>query len=73
MEPTPTLNLLHMIQEGWLATYPLILLSIVSLTVIAERLWTFRGLVRQTRGTSRPTACQALGSALNSNRTYSAV
>jgi biopolymer transport protein ExbB/TolQ len=53
VEPTPTLNLLHMIQEGWLATYPLILLSIVSLTVIAERLWTFRGLVRQTASLTR--------------------
>jgi biopolymer transport protein ExbB len=45
--------MLHMIQEGWLATYPLILLSIVSLTVIVERLWAFRGLVGQAAGLTR--------------------
>lgn len=53
MEPTPTLNMLHMIQTGWLATYPLILLSIMSLTVIVERLWSFRGLVGQTASLTR--------------------
>ena len=53
MEPTPSLSMLHMIQTGWLATYPLILLSIVSVTVIAERLWTFRGLVGKTASLTR--------------------
>ena len=37
MEPTTNLSMLTMIQQGWLATYPLIFMSIVSLTVIAER------------------------------------
>jgi biopolymer transport protein ExbB len=37
-----------MIQQGWLATYPLILMSVVSITVIAERLWSFRNLVSGT-------------------------
>ena len=53
MEPTPSLSMLHMVQEGWLATYPLILLSIVSLTVIAERLWSLLGLVGQTARLTR--------------------
>ncbi len=53
MEPTPSLSMLHMIQEGWLATYPLIFMSVVSLTVIAERLWTFRNLVGQTADLAR--------------------
>jgi biopolymer transport protein ExbB/TolQ len=45
--------MLHMIHEGWLATYPLIFMSVVSLTVIAERLWTFRNLVGQTAKLAR--------------------
>jgi biopolymer transport protein ExbB len=49
----PDLSLLRMIQQGWLATYPLILFSIVSLTVIAERLWSFRKLVGDTAGLTR--------------------
>ena len=53
MESTPSLSMLHMVQEGWLATYPLILLSIVSLTVIAERLWSLRGVIGQTAKLTR--------------------
>jgi biopolymer transport protein ExbB len=45
--------MLQMIQQGWLATYPLLLLSVVSLTVIAERLWSFRGLVGRTANLTR--------------------
>jgi biopolymer transport protein ExbB/TolQ len=45
--------MLSMIQQGWLATYPLIFMSIVSLTVIAERLWSFRNLVGQTADLTR--------------------
>jgi biopolymer transport protein ExbB len=43
-----SLNMLQMIQQGWMATYPLILMSIISLTVIAERLWAYRGMIGQT-------------------------
>ena len=50
---TPTINILDMIQQGWLATYPLILFSIVSLTVIAERLWAFRGVTARTAELTR--------------------
>lgn len=53
MEPTANLSMLTMIQQGWLATYPLIFMSIVSLTVIAERLWSFRGLVGKTAELTR--------------------
>jgi len=45
LEPTSNLNMLAMIQQGWLATYPLIFMSIVSVTVITERLWSFRSLI----------------------------
>ena len=53
MEPTANLNILTMIQQGWLATWPLILMSIVSLTVIAERLWALRNIVGQTAQLTR--------------------
>ncbi|MCC6763982.1 MAG: MotA/TolQ/ExbB proton channel family protein [Deltaproteobacteria bacterium] len=45
--------MLAMIQQGWLATYPLIVMSIVSVTVIAERLWSFRNLVGETAELTR--------------------
>jgi len=53
VEATSNLNMLTMIQQGWLATYPLILMSIVSLTVIAERLFSFRNLIGQTADLTR--------------------
>ena len=53
MEATSNLNMLTMIQQGWLATYPLIFMSIVSLTVIAERLFSFRNLIGQTADLTR--------------------
>jgi biopolymer transport protein ExbB len=42
-----------MIQQGWIACYPLIVFSIVSLTVIGERLWAFRGLIGRTARLTR--------------------
>jgi biopolymer transport protein ExbB len=44
MEPQPGLDLIHIIQQGAIATYPLILMSIISLTVVFERLWTLRNI-----------------------------
>ena len=38
------LDLIDIIHKGAIATYPLILLSIVSLTVVFERLWSLRNL-----------------------------
>jgi biopolymer transport protein ExbB len=48
-----SMNLLEMIQQGWIACYPLIALSIVSLTVIGERLWALRGMLGQTANLTR--------------------
>jgi biopolymer transport protein ExbB len=48
-----SLNMLQMIQQGWMATYPLILMSIISLTVIGERLWAYRGMIGQTARLTR--------------------
>jgi biopolymer transport protein ExbB/TolQ len=38
------LDLVDIIQKGAIATYPLILLSIVSVTVVLERLWSLRNI-----------------------------
>src|SRR4029434_3603960 len=38
------LDLIDIIHKGALATYPLILLSIISVTVVLERLWSLRNL-----------------------------
>ena len=48
-----SLNVLQMIQQGWIATYPLIFFSIISLTVIGERLWGLAGIVRNTASLTR--------------------
>ena len=42
------MNLLELIEKGGLVTYPLILCSIVSLSVIMEKLWGLRGIVPST-------------------------
>jgi biopolymer transport protein ExbB len=44
MEPQPGLNLIQIIQQGAIATYPLILMSVISLTVVFERLWSLRNI-----------------------------
>jgi len=41
-------NLVELIKEGGLATYPLIFCSIVSLAVIIEKFWNLRGIVPST-------------------------
>lgn len=38
------LDLIEIIHKGWLTTYPLIILSIISVTVVLERLWTLRNI-----------------------------
>jgi biopolymer transport protein ExbB len=47
------LSTLQLIQQGWIATYPLILMSILSLTVVCERLWSLRGIIGQTADITR--------------------
>jgi len=42
------LDLLDIIQKGAIATYPLILMSIVSVAVVFERLWSLRGIASVT-------------------------
>jgi biopolymer transport protein ExbB len=42
------LDLLTIIHQGAIATYPLILLSIISLTVVLERLWSFKNINSMT-------------------------
>jgi|SRR5579875_2750463 len=41
-------SILAMIQQGYYATYPLIAISVICITVILERLWALRGLSRNT-------------------------
>lgn len=38
------LDLIEIIQKGAIATYPLILLSIISITVVLERLWSLKNI-----------------------------
>ncbi|MFQ5667296.1 MAG: MotA/TolQ/ExbB proton channel family protein [Candidatus Binatia bacterium] len=42
------LSVLDMIQTGWLATYPLILFSMVTLSIILERAWSLRNMVSRS-------------------------
>jgi|SRR5687767_6063849 biopolymer transport protein ExbB len=44
MEPQQSLNLIQIIHQGAIATYPLIVMSVISLTVIFERLWSLRNI-----------------------------
>lgn len=44
----PGLNLIQIIHQGAIATYPLILMSIVSVTVVFERLWFLRNISSMT-------------------------
>ena len=42
------LSILDMIQTGWLATYPLIVFSVLTMSIILERLWSLRNLISST-------------------------
>jgi biopolymer transport protein ExbB len=42
------LSVLDMIQQGWYVTYPLIVMSMITITIICERLWALRGLITGT-------------------------
>jgi biopolymer transport protein ExbB len=39
------LSILDMINMGWLATYPLILFSIVTVSIVLERAWSLRNMI----------------------------
>ena len=42
------LSILDMIQSGWVATYPLIIFSIVTVSIICERAWNLRNVTSET-------------------------
>ena len=42
------LSVLDMIRTGWVATYPLILFSVVTMSIILERAWSLRRLVSRS-------------------------
>lgn len=46
------LSVFDMIQQGWYITYPLIVMSMITLTIIGERLWALRGLIPGTLRTA---------------------
>lgn len=43
------LNLIELIQQGWLATYPLIICSILMVAILGERIFAFSGMAASTR------------------------
>lgn len=42
------LSVLDMIQSGWIATYPLIIFSIATVSIICERAWNLRNVTTET-------------------------
>lgn len=44
------INLIDLIRQGWYATYPLILFSVVVMSVVIERLWSLRGMAGGIQG-----------------------
>ena len=57
------LSVLEMIQKGWLATYPLIIFSIVTVSIVFERLWSLRNMVTETLQ-GIPSTAHILGGAI---------
>jgi biopolymer transport protein ExbB len=53
------LSVLGMIQQGWIATYPLLAFSVVTLAVVFERAWSLRRIVGETLSLAA-TVCSAL-------------
>ncbi len=48
-------TLLQLLKDGGLTVYPLGLASVVTLTILFERIWRYRGLQGQTRAVTRET------------------
>lgn len=48
-------TLLQLLQHGGLTVYPLALASVITLTILFERMWRYRGLENQTRSITRET------------------
>jgi len=48
-------TLLQLLQDGGLTVYPLAVASVITLTILFERVWRYRGLESQTRAVTRET------------------
>ena len=48
-------TLLQLLQDGGLTVYPLAVASVITLTILFERMWRYRGLESQTRAVARET------------------
>lgn len=48
-----TVTLLDLIRQGYYATYPLLLCSVVALAVAGERIWMLRGLAERTNALAK--------------------
>ncbi len=44
-----SMNLIELIQQGWIATYPLILFSIIMVAILGERIFALSGIASATR------------------------
>ncbi len=44
-----SLNLIELIQQGWIATYPLIICSVIMVAILGERIFAFSGIAASTR------------------------
>ena len=42
------LDFFHLIHQGAISTYPLLVCSVIMMTVVIERVWTLRGAVSST-------------------------
>ena len=48
MDNGNTLDLVALIRQGAISTYPLLVCSVILLGIVLERLWSLRGIVRST-------------------------
>ncbi len=48
-------TLLQLLQDGGLTVYPLAVASVITLTILFERMWRYQGLERHTRAVTRET------------------
>ncbi|MGH7836559.1 MAG: MotA/TolQ/ExbB proton channel family protein [Candidatus Binataceae bacterium] len=62
-------NIFTMIQQGWYATYPLLIISVVCVTIILERVWALAGVMTRARHSAEqmigPLKLGKFGDALN--------
>src|ERR1700675_4539930 len=50
MQPQQGMNLIDVINRGAIATYPLIIMSVICVAIVLERLWSLRNLGATTLG-----------------------